>query len=111
MADVTTGRRVFLVNSCDLFGQEPVGQPRERGPQTPMNEGDLAADKAADEYFLGLRDQPQRGIDVLAFGMRPPASLDGLTHDGFDEARRASLGRRGDDTTFLYQCHGVSGGE
>ena len=52
MADVTTRRRVFLSHTRNLFGCESVSQSSKGRPKTPMNEGDLATNKAADEHFL-----------------------------------------------------------
>src|SRR5215204_1405205 len=87
VAYMAAGGRVVLSHLCDLFGQEAVGQSSKFRPQAAMNERDLASSKATDENFLRRRDGEQRCIDVLSLWMRPPASLDGLTDDGFNETR------------------------
>ena len=76
-----------------------------------MNESHLAIHKTANKDFVGLRKRPQRGIDVLALRMPPPASLDGPANDGFDKIGCAPLCRGQDDAALLHECPGIIDGE
>src|SRR5688572_2452549 len=79
-----------------------------------MHKGNLAVDEAADEDIVGIAQRLKDRENLMAFGMSPPASLDGLVGNELSEPRNWSLGCCEHHTLFrherncLFGCHPIS---
>jgi len=66
--------------------REASRELHERGPQAPVDVGDLAVDQLADEHVVAVADGFGDAEDFMAFGVGPPTAADGGAGDRLGEA-------------------------
>ncbi len=74
-----------LVDLSKLLLGETLRRANKRWPQATMNERDLTIDEAAHEDILAAANRLRDLEDLVAPRMRPPASANGSTCDGYRE--------------------------
>jgi hypothetical protein len=83
--DVAPGVSVDLVDLSKPLLGKMLRRANKRWPQATMNERDLTIDEAAHEDVLSAANRLRDLEDLVAPRMRPPASANGLTYDGYRE--------------------------
>lgn len=101
---MATGRRVHLVERGQAVGTEAGGQADERGPETPMNIGDLAADHAADENVGRRADRAGQRKDLVTSPVAPPAPVNRFASHSLGETRHGTSRPFEDDAVALDEA-------
>ena len=85
LGDMAPGDGVDLVDLSKLLLGKAPRCANQRWPQATMNKSDLATDEAAHEDILAAANRLREFEDLVAPRMRPPASANGPTCDGYRE--------------------------
>jgi hypothetical protein len=73
-------------------------------------ESDFSIHKTANEHIVRIRYRLKDSEDLMAFGMRPPASFDGLAGNRLCESGNRAFGGRKDYAMLLNKGDRFVGG-
>jgi hypothetical protein len=76
-----------LAYLCETLGRKPLRRANERGPQSSMNEGNLAVDETTHQDIAALPDGPRDGKDLVTLRMRPPPATNRTPDDRVSQRR------------------------
>lgn len=113
LRDVSARWGVHLADLGELPLREVLRGANKRGPETPVDERDLALDQATHEDVFSLPHGLRKRVDLAATGMRPPAPVDGAAGNRTRERWDGTGCRLENDTMLaneggrLARCHSV----
>ena len=99
-----SGRCVHLSHLRKICRTQPFGRTDQSGPQTPVDEGDLAADETAHEDVAASPHSPRGCKDLAASRMRPPAATNTLSGDRVSQRGNCAMRRLEHDAVFSNEA-------